>query len=548
MNQRFVTRFLTPVFLMLAMFATACGSSGSDSAADTGSAEESSAESAESAESSESATESTEPAGDGRFVYAAPSPIFDIDPNSSFSTEGIALHNVYDTLTRFNPPGSADLVSPNLATDWTSNDDLSEWTFTLRDDVTFHDGTKMTAESVRGSLQRTIDLGLGAAFIFGSIESMDVVDDTTITFNLGFPAPLDLVMSSAFGAYIMSADATTQETDWFNAGNDGGTGPYMITSHLPNESTTLARYDDYWGGWSDKSIDEVEIQIVEDSVLAEQLLRSGDADFSYNLSSDSIPSLEGEDGLAVVRGTSMTNLTGLLNHVTLSPEAREALILSFPYDDITAGLYGGEANRAQGVIPQAVWGSSTLDLPDTDLDAAAKILADAGETGLTVTYSFDAGDTQQQQIGEVWKASLATIDVDLQLEPLTFDARWEIQQGDPAEAFDVFALFWFPTYVTPYDYMFSMFRSEEFPFFNLGYHANADFDALIDEGDFLTATDRAAAEANFAAANQMLIDTNAAVFMLDVPDVNVINSAIDGYVSNPGYSNVVRFNELTENG
>ena len=71
----------------------------------------------------------------------------------------------------------------------------------------------------------------------------------------------------------------------------------------------------------------------------------------------------------------MTNLTGLLNHVRLSPEVREALVLSFPYDDVVTSLYGGESTRAQGIIPQAVFGSSQLDLPDTDLDAAAAILA-----------------------------------------------------------------------------------------------------------------------------------------------------------------------------
>ncbi len=487
-------------------------------------------------------------ATDGSFVYAFPFAITDLDPASAFSSENVVLQNVYESLTTFNPPGSAELLSPSLAESWTSNDDATEWTFTLREGVTFHDGTPLNAEAVRASLQRTIDLDLGAAFILLPIESMDVVDDLTITFTLGYPAPLDIVMSSNYGASIMSIDGSTQDAAWFNEGNDAGTGPYTISAFSPNEGTKLSRYDDYWGGWADGQFSEIDIQLVEDPVLAEQMIRAGDADATNNLPFDSYAALAEEESLSVVKGESMQNLFGLLNHERLSPEVREALVLSFPYDEVAENLYGGEATRAQGIIPQAVWGSSTdLDLPETDLDAAAKLLADAGTTDLSVTYSFDAGTTEQQQIGEVWKANLATIGIDLVLEPLTFDARWELAQADPANAQDIFTLFWFPTFVTPYDFMFSLFRSEEAPFFNLGYYSNPAFDDLIDEADALSGTDREAAIELFQQAGQTLIDDNSAVFMLDVPNVNVVQSNVEGYTPNPAYAGVIRFHELSRN-
>ena len=113
---------------------------------------------------------STTDAASANFVYAAPFAIADLDPSSAFSSENILLQNVYETLTRFNPPGSDDLVSPLLAESWESNDDATEWTFTLRSDVTFHDGTPLTADAVVASLQRTIDLDLGAAFILLPID------------------------------------------------------------------------------------------------------------------------------------------------------------------------------------------------------------------------------------------------------------------------------------------------------------------------------------------------------------------------------------------
>lgn len=130
------------------------------------------------------------------FVYANPFPIFDLDPSSSFSSEHVVLQNVYETLTRFNPPGSAQQLSGVLAESWESNDDATVWTFNLREGVTFHDGAELNADAVIASLSRSLDLGLGASFIFFPIDTMEAVDDMTVQFNLAYPAPMDLVMSS----------------------------------------------------------------------------------------------------------------------------------------------------------------------------------------------------------------------------------------------------------------------------------------------------------------------------------------------------------------
>ena len=539
--------------IAITLLAAGCGSD-RESNADGSSAEESSSEDATDSESDGDGDSAAETNDDGasiddssnNFVYAMPFGIFDLDPSSSFGTENIVLQNVYETLTVYNPPGSADLLSPGLAASWESNEDATVWTFNLQPDVTFHDGTPLTADSVAASINRTVELDLGAAFIFIPVIEINAVDDLPVEFVLEYPAPLDLALSSNYGAYIMSAEAAAADSDWFNAGNAGGTGPYTIASFDPVGSTMLTGYADYWGDWADGQITDVEVRLVEDPVLAEQLVRSGDADYTYNLPFDSYNALEGEDGISVVRGVSMTNLFGMLNHERLSAEMREALVLSFPYDDVATALYGGEASRAQGIVPQTVWGAaSDLDLPQTDLDAAAAIITAAGAEGTSLTYSYDAGTTEQEQIGEVWKANLATIGIDLVLDPLTFDARLELAQSDPANAQDIFTMFWFPTFVTPMDYLFSLFASEEDPFFNLGYYSNEDFDNAIFDADAITATDRDGAIDLFQDAQRMLVDDNAAVFMLDVPDVSVIADDVNGYVPNPAYSNVVRFYELT---
>jgi len=534
-------RRLIVIFSVLTMVLAACSSDSAETTVttDTGGTADSETTSGETIEPGDSA-------GSTHFVYANPFPVFDLDPSSSFSSEHVVLQNVYETLTRFNPPGSSEQLSGVLAESWESNEDATVWTFNLRDGVTFHDGETMNADAVIASLQRSLDLGLGASFIFFPIDSMEATDELTVVFNLAYPAPMDLVMSSNYGAYIMSPSAVGEGSDWFNEGNEAGSGPYTISSYTAGEGVMLSQYQEYWGGWNDGQIATVDIQLVEDPVLAEQMIRGGDADYTYNLPHDIYGSLAAEGSLDVVRGQSMTNLFGMLNHVTLSPEVREAIVLSFPYDDVANNLYGGEGSRALGIIPQAMWGADPdLAVPATDLDQAASILEDAGVSDLSLTLSYDAGTTEQQQIGEVWAANLATIGVDLVLEPLTFDARWEIQQADPEAAADIFMMFWFPTFVTPYDFMFSLFRSEEFAFFNLGYYANPDFDLLIDDADAVSGVDREAAIALFQEAQEILIADNAAVFMLDIPDVGVMNTEVSGHVPNPAYTNVVRFYELS---
>ena len=59
----------------------------------------------------------------------------------------------------------------------------------------------------------------------------------------------------------MSPDSALQDTVWFNQGNGAGTGPYMIESHDPAGSTTLVRYDGYWGGWADGQIDTADPRV-----------------------------------------------------------------------------------------------------------------------------------------------------------------------------------------------------------------------------------------------------------------------------------------------
>jgi ABC-type transport system substrate-binding protein len=146
------------------------------------------------------------------------------DPIESFSTEAAYMANVYEQLLRINPPGSAEQYTPLLAESWESNADGTVWTFNLRPGVTFHDGEPMNADAVVKSLDAARERG-GASFIWWMVESIEAVDDLTVQFNLSSSAPVDLIASSLYGAWIVSPKAwmplkqmmTTGRTAWKRA-------------------------------------------------------------------------------------------------------------------------------------------------------------------------------------------------------------------------------------------------------------------------------------------------------------------------------------------
>jgi peptide/nickel transport system substrate-binding protein len=194
-----------------------------------------------------------------------------------------------------------------------------------------------------------------------------------------------------------------------------------------------------------------------------------------------------------------------------------------------------------------MWGHHPdLESPQFDLDRAKQLLAEAGypEGGLTLLYTHVAEDLDEQQIGELWRAELAKIGVDLEVQGLAWEAQWDMAKTNPETAQDIFAFYWWPTYVTPYDFLFSLFHSEDEPFFNLGYYNNPEFDQLIDQANEVSGTDIEEASRMFAEAQQMLIDDAAAIFIVDLPNIHVIRDNINGYIDNPAYSHVVFWYDL----
>ncbi len=280
------------------------------------------------------------------------------------------------------------------------------------------------------------------------------------------------------------------------------------------------------------------------------MITSGDADFTYNLPYDNYPALAQQSGVKVITNPSFQNLLALLNHdkaPTNNLQVRQALAYSFPYDKVVKNLYGGLGTQARGPVPAGMWGhGDSVTQYQQDLAKAKDLLTQAGypDGGFTLKYTYVAGDLAEQQVGELWKADLATLGVTLDVEGLAWEAQWSLGKTDPKTAQDIFLFYWWPDYVTPYSFLYAMFHSENPPNFNLGYYSNPDFDKLIEQGNQISGSDKAKATELFSQAQQMLADDSAAIFILDLPNVHVIRDDISGFVDNPAYPHIVFWHDL----
>src|SRR5260221_12222662 len=138
------------------------------------------------------------------------------DPANEYSNGIIAMSNMYETLTRYNP--LTHTIDPLLATSWSHSSDGLTWTFQLRHGVHFHTGRLMTAQAAKAAILRTKQLNGGAAYILGPVKSIDAPGQYSMFFLLSYPSPLALEASGVYSAYIFDTHApgTGRITKWVN--------------------------------------------------------------------------------------------------------------------------------------------------------------------------------------------------------------------------------------------------------------------------------------------------------------------------------------------
>lgn len=477
------------------------------------------------------------------------------DPATDYSNEVIAMQNMYEMLTRYNP--QTQEVDPLLATSWEKNADGTEWTFHLRDGVTFHTGRPMDSTAVKAAIERTMKLGEGAAYIWSAVKSIDTPDPQTVVFRLSYASPIDLVASGDYGAYIYDTKAASGRdlAKWFADGNDAGTGPYTVDDYNPGDEIELRlkAYPGYWGGWDGAHFENLVFRVTPEATTAAQLLRSGQVSMVQRMTPQLWQTFSNEAGFRTEASPSWQTLLALLNTANgplANENVRKAVAYGIDYQGIMAALHGA-GQPLTGVVPPGLWGHSE-DVPSYthDVDRAKQLLQQEGygpggePIALELTYLH--GDADEELVATLMKADLEKLNIQLDVRGLQWQAQWsQGKSSDPSKRQDIFLFYWWPDYPDPVSWFFNLFRTEEKPFFNLAYYSNPALDKQIDQASVLAATDRDRAAQLYEQMQTELFRDAPAIPLYTQTYQRAMLSNFEGFEDNPAYPNVVFAYELT---
>lgn len=482
-------------------------------------------------------------------TYAMYGDVKDWDPSVAASLEVMMLVNVYEPLLWYNPPGGETQFTPALATGWSVSDDGLAWTFKLREGVTFHDGEPFNAAAAKASIERTRTMKKGTYYIWGSVDRIEAPDEYTLVIRTKKPTPIDLIASSQYGAYIFSPKAAEKGTEWFNKGNAAGTGPYKVRQWAKGQQVVLEKNPSYWGGWTDKNFDRVILRIVTENATQVQMLKSGEADFISLVPADSVAMLDKEEGISAYATPSWKNSQFLINTQkppTDNKKFRQALTHLWDYETVVRDIYAGHAEVARGIVPVTMWGhNAKLPKPTFDLDLARKLLAESGvpEKDRKITMAYIGASEEYKNSALLFQEMARQVGVEVELLPGEWGTIWS-NAKKLETAPNLQSMTWWPTYPTPNDWLIGLFRTEEKALFNLSHYANPVYDKLVDEGTALEGSDRAAAIAKYAEAQQILVDDAVAIFYADIKSRIARRTKIEGLEVNPAY-NAIFFHRVS---
>ena len=487
---------------------------------------------------------------DTDFLYHAymSTPYVTLDPSSEDSNGIMVLRNVYETLTYYNDETRE--VEPQLAESWTQNEDSTEWVFTIRQDAKFHDGTPVNGEAVAASIQRTKDLGRGGAFNWDPVTKIEVTGEYEVTFTCSEPCPLDLIAASCYASYIMSLEASTHDTEWFNEGNDGGSGPYTIAS-ITSDTVALKAFEDYRGGWVDEQYKSVVIGQVSESSSRRQLLETGEAHIASNFSTTDWTALvSNTDAVSTYTAESWQNVILFLNTQSEpcnNADFRRALAYAFPYQDVIDNALNGAGTRSYGLIPAGLWGHNEDLAPyETDLEKAKEYLEKSGvdveNTPIVFTYTngFDAYSTFSQ----LFQANLKQIGITLELRSMEWDSQFSMANNtNPEDRQDISVMQWWPDYGDPRGWFMALVHTTKDPTstMNWSYLSDADRDARIEEAVRLSATDRGAATKIYDELQKEILEECYFIHAYDMANQYALSNAITDVHENPAYAGVIQY-------
>lgn len=460
-----------------------------------------------------------------------------LDPHitNATSTRNM-LENTYEGLVRFD---NSLQVLPALAESWSASEDGLTWTFNIRPGVTFHDGAPLTASDVAFSINRIKDPATGSprGDDFAVVDSIDVVDDLTVVFNLNQPyAPLLSKLAASLNVivpqHVVEANGDLQNTVV-------GTGAFRFVEYLPQTRMVLERNPNYWrtdaAGNQLPYLDGIQIIFYPDPTARTTAIQTGNVDWIEYVPSPDIPILQVDPNVTLVGGMSANFRTIYLN-VDHAPFDNVLVrrALSHAIDEqaiVDVALFGTGGVPATGTtIPASnFYGVQTSPYIGKDTEAARALLAEAGladgfEFDLYVTSTYDFLRTPAELI----QADLAEIGVKVNIVA----EDWSIYLPKALAGDFTATILGESGQSDPDDFLFSVFYTNNGG--NLTNFSDPVLDELLDRGRQVS--DVEARREVYAQAQERIFEMAPHVFLFHSTQYVAHRPNVHGYLHFPNTS------------
>lgn len=413
-------------------------------------------------------------------------------------------HLSFDPLVRWTKDFEFE---PRLATEWEQVDDTT-MRMTLRDDVTFHSGNRLTAEDVVWTIER-LKQSPDYKGIFEPIAEAEAIDETTVEIRTHEPYGLMLNLAtyifpldSAF--YNGETDDGKDKSEIVKSGNSfasrnlSGTGPFIVTERRQGVRVEMERFDDYWDEDSG-NVDRIVITPISENASRVAALLSQDVDFIDAVPPNDMDRVREADGVSMVEIPGTRIIGFQLNEETKEPfqdaRVRQAVDLAINQEGIVDRLMRGFGTPAAQFSPEGYSGHNPDLTPRYDVERALELMAEAGyEDGFEIDmiapnnrYVNDA------QIAQAVANMLSRINIDVNLRTMPLAQYWP--EFDERES-DMAMIGWHAdTEDTAnfFQYLASCIDTETGAGqYNYGNYCNEELDALVAEADAETDLDKRA--------------------------------------------------------
>ncbi len=345
-----------------------------------------------------------------------------LDPTSAAAgaIDSVLYANVFEGLTRFTETGA---VVPGLAESWDISEDGLTYTFHLQEGVTFHDGTEMTAEDVKFTLDRARgeDSQNAQKGLFAAIETVEVIDPRTVEVTLSQPEGTFLFNMAWGDAVIVSEDSIDDIKQ-----TPIGTGPFQFSEWVQGDRIELTQYSDYWG--AKPALTEATFRFISDPTAAFAAMMAQDIDaFAGFPAPENLPLFEADPRFQVLVGSTEGETILAMNNAEPpfdNPKVREAVAHAIDRQQIIDGaMFGLGTPIGTHFAPHNPAYVDLIDRSNYDPELSRQLLEESGMAdGFTTTLKLPP-PSYARRGGEIIAAQLREVGIETEITNLEW-AQW----------------------------------------------------------------------------------------------------------------------------